>query len=196
MISQYNNFIGMYQDVYPDGFCNHVINEFERLLQSGVCNDRQSAENTTKTKKEDFHYFMNIRNNPMSPFNDVSVNEIFITGLQNCFDDYTDEFDILKDYNLRCNTLKMQKTDPGAGYHVWHAEQGSDAEASRCLVYSAYLNTIDEAGETEFLYQKLRVPPKENTVIIWPAAFTHTHRGNVVHGNKSKYIITGWFYIE
>jgi hypothetical protein len=196
MRSQYNNFIGMYQDVYPDGFCNHLINEFERLLKSGVCNNRQSAENTTKTKKEDFHYFMNLRSNPMSPFNDICVNEIFITGLQNCFDDYVDEFDILKDYNLRCTTLKMQKTEPGAGYHVWHSEQGPDADASRCLVYSAYLNTIEEAGETEFLYQKLRVAPKENTVVIWPAAFTHTHRGNVVHGDKSKYIITGWFYIE
>lgn len=196
MRSQYNNFIGMYQDVYPDGFCNHVINEFERLLKSGVCNNRQTAENTTKTRKEDFHYFMNLKNNPMSPFNEICVNEIFLTGLQNCFDDYVDEFDILRDYNLRCTTLKMQKTDPGAGYHVWHAEQGPDADASRCLVYSAYLNTIEEAGETEFLYQKLRVAPKENTLVIWPAAFTHTHRGNVVHGNKSKYIITGWFYIE
>jgi hypothetical protein len=196
MKSQYNNFIGMYQDVYPDGFCNHLINEFERLLESGVCNNRQSAENTTKTRKEDFHYFMNIRNNPMSPFNETCANKIFLTGLQNCFDDYTDEFDILKEYNLRCTTLKMQKTEPGAGYHVWHAEQGPDADASRCLVYSAYLNTIEDAGETEFLYQKLRVAPKENTVVIWPAAFTHTHRGNVVHGDKSKYIITGWFYIE
>ena len=196
MKSQYNNFIGMYQDVYPDGFCNHLINEFERLLQSGVCNDRQSAENTTKTKKEDFNYFMNIRSNPMSSFNDICVNNMFIDGLQTCFNDYVDEFDILKDYNLRCTTLKMQKTEPGAGYHVWHAEQGPDADASRCLVYIAYLNDIEEAGETEFLYQKLRVAPKENTVVIWPAAFTHTHRGNVVHGNKSKYIITGWFYIE
>lgn len=196
MKSQYNNFIGMYQDVYPDGFCNHLINEFERLLESGVCNNRQSAENTTKTRKEDFHYFMNMRSNPMSSFNDVCVNKMFLTGLQNCFDDYVDEFDILKDYNLRCTTLKMQKTEPGAGYHVWHSEQGPDADASRCLVYIAYLNDIEEAGETEFLYQKLRVAPKENTVVIWPAAFTHTHRGNVVHGDKSKYIITGWFYIE
>ena len=196
MKSQYNNFIGMYQDVYPDGFCNHLINEFERLLESGVCNNRQSAENTTKTRKEDFHYFMNMRSNPMSPFNDTCVNQIFLTGLQNCFDDYVDEFDILKEYNLRCTTLKMQKTDPGAGYLVWHSEQGPDADASTCLVYIAYLNNIEEAGETEFLYQKLRVPPKENTMVIWPAAFTHTHRGNVVHGNKSKYIITGWFYIE
>lgn len=196
MKAQYNDFIGMYQNVFPDGFCNHVISEFERLLVSGACSNRQDSEGATKTRKQDFHYFLNMRNNVMDNFNDVRVEDIFFTGLQNCFDDYVSEFDILKDYNLRCTSVKMQKTNPGAGYHVWHAEQGPDADASRCLVYSAYLNDIDEAGETEFLYQKLRVSPKENTMVIWPAAFTHTHRGNVVHGNKSKYIITGWFYIE
>jgi hypothetical protein len=139
---------------------------------------------------------MNVKNNSMSFFNDNSVVDTFLSGLQQCFDDYIHEYDILQDYNLRCTSLKMQKTDPGAGYHVWHAEQGPDSDASRCLVYIAYLNDIENAGETEFLYQKLRVAPRENSMVIWPAAFTHTHRGNVVHGNKSKYIITGWFYIE
>ena len=90
----------------------------------------------------------------------------------------------------------MQKTNPGGGYHLWHSEQGNEDHSARCLVYSLYLNDIDDAGETEFLYQKLRISPKENSMVIWPAAFTHTHRGNVVHGNKSKYIITGWFYLE
>lgn len=196
MNSRYIDFIGMYKEVYPDGFCNHLINEFERLLISGACSDRQTSENVTKTKKEDFNYFMNLRSNPMSTFNDVSVIDIFLNGLQNCFDDYTEKFDVLRDYNLRCTCLKMQKTEPGAGYHVWHAEQGADADASRCLVYISYLNTIKDAGETEFLYQKMRIPPEENTMVIWPAAFTHAHRGNVVHGEKPKYIITGWFYIE
>ena len=132
----------------------------------------------------------------MSLFNNVAVIDIFMNSLQNCFDEYTNEYDILKDIPLRCTSVKIQKTNPGAGYHVWHGEQGAGADSSRCLVYSAYLNDIDGAGETEFLYQRLRIVPKENTMVIWPAAFTHTHRGNVVHGNKSKYIITGWFYID
>jgi hypothetical protein len=196
METKYIDFIGMYKNTFPDGFCTHLINEFERLLISGVCNNRQDTENVTKTKKEDYHYFMNIKSNQMSSFNGESVIDIFVNGLQKSFDDYMNEFDILQDYNLRCTSLKMQKTEPGAGYHIWHSEQGPDSNASRCLVYIAYLNDIDEAGETEFLYQKLRISPKENTIVIWPAAFTHTHRGNVVHGNKSKYIVTGWFYIE
>ena len=59
-----------------------------------------------------------------------------------------------------------------------------------------YLNSLepDNAGETEFLYQQKRIAPKENTMIIWPAAYTHTHRGNPVH-NAYKYVITGWFHI-
>ena len=196
MISQYNQFIGMYQNVFPDGFCNHLIEEFERLLVLGSCSNRQDQEGESKTRKEDFHYFMNFKNNSFSPFNDITSKAVFIDGLQKCFEEYVSEYDILRDYSLRCTTLKMQKTVPGAGYHVWHAEQGSDSEASRCLVYIAYLNDISDAGETEFLYQKLRVAPKQNSMVIWPAAFTHAHRGNVVHGDISKYIITGWFYIE
>ena len=47
--------------------------------------------------------------------------------------------------------------------------------------------------EDVFLYYKERIPAVENTLIIWPAGFTHAHRGNMVLGEKSKYIITGWF---
>lgn len=196
MNSRYIDFIGMYENVYPDGFCNHMISEFERLLNNGFCGNRQDIEKVNKTQKEDNFYFLNMRNHSLSSFNDVSVMNIFMTGLQNCFDEYVDQYDILKDLNLKCTSVKMQKTNPGAGYHIWHCEQGNEESANRCLVYALYLNDIDEAGETEFLYQKLRVPPKENSMVLWPAGFTHPHRGNVVHGNKSKYIITGWFYLE
>lgn len=196
MNSKYIDFIGMYDNVYPDGFCNHLIEEFERILKSGFCGNRQDSENAKKTFKEDYFYFLNLKNHSLSDFNNHSTINVFMEGLQNCFDEYVREYDILNDLNLKCSSVKMQKTVPGAGYHVWHCEQGCDESARRCLTYSLYLNDIDNAGETEFLYQRLRVPPKENCMIIWPAAFTHTHRGNVVHGNKSKYIITGWFYLE
>jgi hypothetical protein len=196
MNAQYNQFIGMYNNVYQDGFCNHMISEFDRVLSQGLCGNRQDSEGTKKTTKQDNFYFLNLRNHTISPFNDDGALPIFMNGLQRCFDDYVAEYDILKDVDLKCTSVKMQKTIPGAGYHVWHSEQGNGSDSARCLVYSLYLNDIEEAGETEFLYQQLRIPPKENSMVIWPAAFTHTHRGNVVHGTKSKYIITGWFYLD
>ena len=60
----------------------------------------------------------------------------------------------------------------------------------------ATVNTIEDPGETEYLYQKLRIPAKENTLVIWPAGYTHPHRGNAVYGDKAKYILTGWFYVD
>lgn len=196
--AKYNNFIGMYDNVFPEYFCQHMISEFERLNSNGHCGNRQDSENAKKYIKQDEFCFLNMKNHSVSKFQEQNSERLFLNGLQNCFDDYVEEYDILKNASLKCTTIKMQKTVPGAGYHVWHSEQGNDSMSNRGLVYSVYLNTLDEngAGETEFLYQRIRIPPKENTLIIWPAAFTHAHRGNVVHGQTPKYIITGWFYYE
>jgi hypothetical protein len=56
-----------------------------------------------------------------------------------------------------------------------------------------YLNDMPEGeAETEFYYQKLRITPKAGTVVLWPAAYTHVHRGNIVF-SQNKYVVTGWF---
>lgn len=196
-MAQYTDFIGMYQNVFPDGFCNHMIEEFERLSNMGMCGNRQDDENVHKHIKQDyFNFSLNLKSHSFTSYNDISPTQIVVSGLQNCFNQYEEEYDILKKDNLFSTVFKMQKTPPGGGYHIWHFEQGPNELSSRCLAWIAYLNTIEEAGETEFLYQRLRILPKENTMIIFPASFTHTHRGNVVHGNKSKYVITGWFFLE
>jgi len=196
MIENYNEFIGMYADVYEDGFCAHMISEFERLSDSRIVTSRKQSEGVNKTLKDDLHTHLNVKGCSFSTFNDKCVNQIFTEGLQYCFNLYCEQFEILRDVHITGSEYKIQKTAPGSGYHVWHAEQGNDNMARRCLVYMLYLNNIKEAGETEFLYQQLRIPPKENCMIIWPASFTHAHRGNVVHGDVSKYVITGWFNLE
>ena len=54
-----------------------------------------------------------------------------------------------------------------------------------------YLNDVEEDGETEFLYQELKLKPKKGRVVIWPGSFTHLHRGNPPR--STKYIATGWY---
>ncbi len=193
---QYNQFIGIYENVFPDGFCNHLVTEMESLLATGAGSDRQSTEGINKTVKQDEFVFINMKVHNPNPFNGHTCQRIFWDGLQGCFDRYCNEYDILKDLPVKATALKLQKTVPGGGYHVWHCEQGTEDGANRVAVYSLYLNTIEEAGETEFLYQKLRLPAKENTIVIWPAGYTHPHRGNAVYGDKAKYILTGWFYLD
>jgi hypothetical protein len=88
---------------------------------------------------------------------------------------------------------KMQKTYPNGGFCQWHFEQGScDDTRGRYAVWMLYLNDVTEGGRTDFPAQKLSVAPTEGTIVIWPAAYTHPHRGSP-DLKQTKYIVTGWF---
>lgn len=198
MKTNYQDFIGIYHNVYEDGYCQHLIDEFERLTSSGAGSNRQQSENAKRHHKNDLQLGLNFKPQPVTDFNEMSSVNIFFDGLQKCYEHYSNEYSILKDGRIKANHMKMQRTDPGGGYHIWHSEQGNGEHSQRALVYMLYLNTLteEEAGETEFLYQQRRIQPQENTMVLWPAAFTHAHRGNTVFGQKSKYIVTGWFYYD
>lgn len=198
MNADYKGFIGVYDSVYPEGYCQHLISEFDRLEASGAGSNRIQSERAKRHVKNDHQIGMSLKGQNTTLFNDKNVVEVFFDGLQACYEDYIAQFSTLMDLKIKATIMKMQRTAPGGGYHVWHAEQGNEDQASRVLVYMLYLNTLkpEEAGETEFLYQKERYSPTENRMILWPAAYTHTHRGNTVLGERSKYIVTGWFYCE
>ena len=103
--------------------------------------------------------------------------------------------DIVK-YLYRSGTINVQKYQQGVGgYPHWHSEQypqlPDNEPLHRVVLYMVYLNDVEEGGETEFFYQNKKISPKKGTMVIAPAGFTHSHRGNMpVSGNK--YIATSW----
>tara|TARA_R100000655_G_scaffold93612_2_gene134912 strand:- start:644 stop:1258 length:615 start_codon:yes stop_codon:yes gene_type:complete len=114
-------------------------------------------------------------------------------SLQKCLDTYINTYDEARacaHYNV--NTFyNLQYYPPGGGFKTWHHESSSRDTAYRKLVFMTYLNTAPKAG-TRFKYQDLTTPCKKGLTVIWPAEFTHTHKG-VISKTKEKYIITGWF---
>lgn len=101
---------------------------------------------------------------------------------------------------LRPGTVNLQKYLAGeGGYPHWHSEiypqDGRCEPLHRVLLWSVYLNDVPEAGETEFLYQRRKVAPRAGTLLIAPAGFTHTHRGNTPVGGD-KYIATSWVMFQ
>jgi len=87
------------------------------------------------------------------------------------------------------------------GYHHWHSEiypapfDTNNDSLHRVLFFQYYLNTVEEGGETEFFYQDLKVKPKQGSLIIAPAGFTHTHKGHIpISGDK--YILTSWILFQ
>lgn len=102
----------------------------------------------------------------------------------------------------RLGSVNMQQYLKGqGGYFHWHSEfypHPSDPHQDslhRALLYMFYLNDVEEGGETEFYYQNLKSKPKQGTLVIAPADFTHTHRGNMPISND-KYIFTSWIMFQ
>lgn len=96
--------------------------------------------------------------------------------------------------------LQRYVADQG-GYPCWHCEsypQAGDLQGEalhRVLLWSVYLNEGFAAGETEFLEQQRAIRPATGALLIAPAAFTHTHRGNRPQGGD-KYIATSWVLFQ
>lgn len=99
---------------------------------------------------------------------------------------------------FRTGTTNLQKYNKGSGgYHHWHSEHfpsprdPTNPALHRVLLWMYYLNDVSEGGGTSFYYQDKTIAPKQGTLVIAPASFTHTHRGEVPISND-KYILTSW----
>lgn len=187
------NFIGVYDAVVSKEFCRGIIEFFEWSAETGRTWERK--ETRPRYKKDD--------STTINPLNQFEIQftrdhlgaylEEFNTAFwENVYPDYAERFDILNTLDPHSIvTYKVQKTLPGGGYHVWHCEHSGRSYAQRLGTYVLYLNDVPEGGETELLYQHERVEAREGRLVVFPASWTHTHRGNPpLRG--AKYIMTGW----
>ena len=94
--------------------------------------------------------------------------------------------------------LQRYVADVG-GYPYWHSEIAPKPESHdnlhRVLLWTIYLNDGFGDGETEFAYQGRKIAPKTGSLLIAPAGFTHTHRGNRPSGGD-KFIATSWILFQ
>ena len=179
------DFIGIYDDVLSKEDCQGIINRIEEFNNNGYGEFRPEPS----VQKDDKSFF-----DHREPYlTDDQRQKVFRALWAIGYDSYAKDYGILTQCNPHfVHEIKAQITKPGGGYHIWHSEvMGSNLY--RLLVYIIYLNDIDEGGETEFLYYKKRVQPKAGRLVIFPAYFTHAHRGNTNLSENNKYILTGWY---
>lgn len=189
---KHEQFIGIYENAFTKEYCDAVINYFEKMADAGFTLSRQEHENVVKSAKNDTILF-STSDPVVSLYENTALMRQFNGTLWGtCYPDYAEKYWILKDLGSHSSySFKIQKTKIGQGYHLWHSDAGTRETCNRLLVWSLYLNDVEEGGETEFVHQHMRIKPKQGTLVIWPAGFTHTHRGNPpLTGDK--YIVTGW----
>ena len=189
LVGDFRDFIGVWDGFMPKEMCDDII---RKCLEARHNNGWMNVDNgstqfpSAKLGRSDFQYLFNEHESHLSN----QVREY----LKCCVSSYVIEYAALKPTKMVTNIIKFQLTPPRGGYHEWHYETSSYFAASRELVWTIYLNDMpDGEAETEFIYQKRRIQPKKGRIVIWPAGFTHTHRGNTVF-SQDKYILTGWIH--
>lgn len=180
----YNDFIGVYENVFPKKYCDHIIQIFKNNYDKTLERPWQKAANSFQDT-----------NIGLLPFLDQKTKDVFYDRMDYMVTHYMNKYrqlinEIRGGYEI--SDFKVQQTKPSEGYHVWHSEFDPTPKYSkRWGVWTLYLNDIEEGGETEFLYQGTRVKPTTGTVCLFPSYYTHSHRGNPPLKN-TKYIATGW----
>jgi len=141
------DFIGVYDNYITEEECNKAIKIYEDENKFNHTLNRLRGENISILKKQDQQFFASPNNidvwweavKPMMVNFDLAWNHYLKhTGGDDAYDGGPFHF----------TTLKIQKTLPTEGYHVWHIEHGKGLDyGSRAFVFSIYLNDVEE-GET------------------------------------------------
>ena len=184
-----NDFIEIYDYYEPEKDCENTIEIFEKFA-----NDKPSRSAGLSVFNKNRQKICT-----QSTFNlneDLIINAYIYKYVKTGLKSYVKKYDFLEEFFDKpwCriaphyNVLKYDGEKEG--YFSLHNEQ-SGMHPYRMLVWMVYLNNAKSG--TEFPYQKRTVTPKMGRTVIWPASWTHPHKG-VTPNIGIKYIATGWFY--
>ena len=199
--AKYDQFIGQYPNLFSDELCDTYIKWWNMIQESeGVMlkvppviapgESGSSPNNGLRRTDQELEL----------PTDLSLVEEVFQQELHHkplwenlnlAYNDYRKEYSL--DQDVRSYTWKMHKVLPRQGYHQWHCEHDVNYP-TRALVWMICLQAAEEGGETEFLHQSKRIKLEKGGCLIWPAGFTHTHRGSPPLKGEKMYI-TGWFRV-
>lgn len=200
-----DNLVQSYNNTLSKEFCSHVIDLFENS-NNQVEGASGSGINKNIKDSTDLMIHANLENPEWVYVYDY-VRENLLSNLV----DYLGKFPFIQinssyssmsslvrtaqlafmSSNNTIPHMQIQRYTDGQGYHTWHHENHGGNTSKRELAFIYYLNDV-EGGETEMLYNPVKITPETGKLALFPAFWTHKHRGNPPQKGQTKYILTGW----
>ena len=122
---------------------------------------------------------------------DVELSDLFnkkINKIPSLYINKFPEADITEDkWYLR--ELRIKYFKPGDSFNNWHSEHKINSPL-RMLALQIYLST-HKCG-TKF-YNHKTIQSKKGRLAVWPAYFTHTHKGEVCPDNLDRFVFSGYY---
>ena len=185
------NFIGSWM-IEPESISHNLITYFESNK------DKQKEGVITGGRNINAKNSIDISMSPKEiklPGNEAF--DEYFKNLFSCYGDYIEQWPFLTNFaeNLQIGDFNLQRYQSGQHYQGIHTERSSLGTLHRIFAWMTYLNDVDKekGGSTFFSHYDLEIQPKKGLTLIWPAEWTHAHKGSLLHAD-SKYIITGWMH--
>ena len=172
-----NNFILKNTGCLSKEYCKDLINFFDKnesIAEKGIAGSKRLNDLEIAI---DVHQF----------------SDDLLIGLNDTIDKYKKKYPLIDTQLDRWQIDKiaqLMRYEPNNVYSYIHCETGPH-NPYRIFAWMIYLNTIKDGGGTEFLHFNKTLIPKAGDMYIWPAGWTHLHRG-VVAPKERKYLLTGW----
>ena len=184
-----NNFIEVFENALTDEQCDICIDAVnqDKRSRSGVVNTEQGEMIVDKNRKDDIELCLELQ--IQEPIHDIICPSLINHGRE-----YQKRQPAVTQISSWTFTpyYNIQKYNPGQGFHILHTENGDKFTANRILAWMFYLNTVTDGGGTYWENYNLTMNAFKGRLVIWPAYFTHFHKG-IVSQTETKYIATGWF---
>tara|TARA_R100000742_G_C4276430_1_gene97487 strand:+ start:1053 stop:1757 length:705 start_codon:yes stop_codon:yes gene_type:complete len=205
------NFIKEYPNAIPDSIIDPIRSMFDQNLEHTKAGQIGSGKVDSAIKDSNDLNFLEYNRTPgeLHP-----IEQYIFPKLSKCLDDalvdYCESYPMTEDllyakgedqireslyskFSFWPWSILLKKYQKGIqGFHKFHEDNGSGLPHShRALVLMFYLNDVEEGGETEFALQKIKVKPEKGKLVIFPAYWTHLHKGHIpLSGDK--YICNFW----
>jgi prolyl 4-hydroxylase len=183
------HFIGSWY-IEPLTLCDDLIDFFETQQEKQTRGKIAGGLNLQAKDSTD----LTIRPGEIEQPDHVPVRH-YIDALFDCYRDYLEQWPFLKGVMARVEvgSFNIQRYQPGGHFQKLHSERTTVGTSHRVLAWMTYLNDVAQGGSTHFAHYGLDVQPAKGKTLIWPAEWTHAHKGNIVESGN-KYIITGWIH--
>jgi len=182
-------FIGIFPNAISDDLCSEFVNYFNAISEQGLTmssmDDATRPQSGTTRKDKVIHIPSGL---PTNCFPHDMCQALW-TNVLKCYTIYDKEYNIERD--VTSYSFNARRVQVSGGFHTWHHEH-TFHNPLRILAWHLNIEVPKRGGETEFLFQSMRIEPKVGQLSIWPAAFTHKHRGNPPLEGQKTYL-TGWF---
>jgi hypothetical protein len=176
--------IGVYENALPVELCDDLIALFDVSHACGI----------THRFNEGYRR-CTIAN---LPHGEMSCGKVlcdkFIEIVRGKFNEYAKQSNVLQNCKgIEIPSIILYEPAESPELFAIHADNWDGDSSSRQVSVIAYLNDVEQGGETTFPQLGVRVPPKTGTLILFPAFFTHMHQAEPPV-SESKYCVVTWLH--